>query len=363
LWAGKEDTRGGSYAVAWAKVCQPKVLGGLGFHNLCFLNAALHARWVWFQKTDSSKPWSGMHFKVLPEALAIFNASVQISVGDSAGTLFWEDPWISGHGVDSLAREVLKLVKPRFRRLRTVQQGMENSSWVLDITDELSVDAVVQFLRLWTTMTEVPFHGGDDHFRWKWTEKGVYTSGSAYRAFFHGTTSLPEAAQVWHSFALFKVKFHAWLALRRRCWTADRLIRRGMQANPLCSLCGVSAKSLDHLSLQCPFTRQVWFGVAQRLGFSIPVPLATSTIPEWWPLVVEGLSRQDLKKANSLIMLTMRSLWLERNARVFDPWHHQRLGLSIASIASGRFGSRFHMGCARSRLRSFPMRVLPKGEE
>jgi hypothetical protein len=34
--------------------------------------------------------------------------------------------------------------------------------------------------------------------------------------------------------------------------------------------------------------------------------------------VVEGLSRQDSKKANSLIMLTMRSLWLERNARVFD---------------------------------------------
>jgi hypothetical protein len=74
-----------------------------------------------------------MHFKVLPEALAIFNASVQISVGGGAGTLFWEDPWISGHGVDSLAPKVLKLVKLRFRLLCTVQQGMENSSWVLDI--------------------------------------------------------------------------------------------------------------------------------------------------------------------------------------------------------------------------------------
>jgi hypothetical protein len=73
--------------VAWPKVCQPKALGGLGFHNLRFLNAALCARWIWFQKTDS-KPWSGLHFKVLPEALTIFNASIQISVGDGAKMLF-----------------------------------------------------------------------------------------------------------------------------------------------------------------------------------------------------------------------------------------------------------------------------------
>jgi hypothetical protein len=73
--------------VAWPKVCQPKALGGLGFHNLRFLNAAMRARWIWFQKTDS-KPWSGLHFKVLPEALAIFNASIQISVGDGAKMLF-----------------------------------------------------------------------------------------------------------------------------------------------------------------------------------------------------------------------------------------------------------------------------------
>jgi hypothetical protein len=203
-----------------------------------------------------------MQFKVLPEALAIFNASIQISVGDGAKILFWEDPWISGVGVDSLALEVLKMVKPQFRRRRTVRQGLENSSWVLDIVGGLSVDAVVQFLHLWTAVAEVPIHGGDDRLRWNWNEKGVYNSGSAYRAFFHGTTSLPRAAQVWHSFAPFKVKFHAWLALRRRCWTADRLIRRGMHANPLCSLCGVSAERLDHLSLQCPFAGQVWFGVA-----------------------------------------------------------------------------------------------------
>jgi hypothetical protein len=36
----------------------------------------------------------------------------------------------------------------------------------------------------------------------------------AYRAFFDGRIALPGAAQVWNAFALFKVKFHAWLVIR-----------------------------------------------------------------------------------------------------------------------------------------------------
>jgi hypothetical protein len=43
---------------------------------------------------------------------------------------------------------------------------------------------------LWTDVAEVPGHDGEDRFHWKWNEKGVYTSSSAYRAFFHGTRIL-----------------------------------------------------------------------------------------------------------------------------------------------------------------------------
>jgi hypothetical protein len=66
LWAGKTDVRGGCYLVVWHKVCQPKHLGRLGFHDLRKLNTALRAHWLWFQKTDlcltrllCSTLWSG----------------------------------------------------------------------------------------------------------------------------------------------------------------------------------------------------------------------------------------------------------------------------------------------------------------
>jgi hypothetical protein len=110
LWAGKPDAHGGCCLVAWEKICQPKYLGGLSFHDLRKLNAALHARWLWFQKEDATKPWLGLGLKVIPDAAAIFCASISIALGDGAQTLFWDDPWIRGQPVDNSPGETAKLL-------------------------------------------------------------------------------------------------------------------------------------------------------------------------------------------------------------------------------------------------------------
>jgi hypothetical protein len=318
LWAGKPDARGGCCLVAWEKICQPKHLGGLGFHDLRLLNAALRARWLWFQKVDANKPWAGLGLKVIPIAKAIFRASINIALGDGALTLFWEDPWIHGQPVDAFAPDLLTLVRPAARSSRTVQQGLLGASWVRDIAGELSVNAVVQFLRLWRELQGVQLGAGSDTVSWKWTPNGKFSSRTAYRAFFFGRTALPGATQVWNAFAPFKFKFHAWLALRNRCWTADRLARRGLPATAICTLCNVAGETMDHLSLQCPFAAAVWTAVCHHLQLGVTPPSPLSTLALWWPDTVRALSRRDSRTANSLIMLTLRSLWLERNARVFD---------------------------------------------
>jgi hypothetical protein len=41
----------------------------------------------------------------------------------------------------------------------------------------------------------------EDKFRWKWTTDGQFSTKTAYRTFFHGSTVLPSAAQVWNSLA------------------------------------------------------------------------------------------------------------------------------------------------------------------
>ncbi|KAM0913734.1 hypothetical protein ACQ4PT_011963 [Festuca glaucescens] len=257
LWAGKNEANGGNCLVASDAVYAPKELGGLGLPNLRWLHAALRARWMWLQRTDRSKPWSGFRFPVLPDATAIFNASVVITVGSRADVLFWQDPWLDGLSVAALAPAVLAIIKPAMVKCRRVSDSLPNNAWVCDIAGELSVDAVVQFFRLWDVVGRVSLSAMPDRFHWKWTGDGSFSSRSAYHAFFDGTTALPGAAQVWKSFAPYKFKFHAWLALRGRCWTTDRRLRRGLPTHVVCPMCSAADETLDHISLQCTFAQSV----------------------------------------------------------------------------------------------------------
>jgi hypothetical protein len=81
-------------------------------------------------------------------------------------------------------------------------------------------------------------------------------------------------------------KFHPWLALRDRCWTADRLLRRGLPTHTLCPLCKVHDETLDHLSLDCPFANVVWDGI--NTGLRAMFPTSAAPLSVWWPAAVDG---------------------------------------------------------------------------
>jgi hypothetical protein len=249
----------------------------------------------------------------------LFDASVSIKIGSEASVRFWEDAWIGGLTAVTIAPDLVDLVWDPVRRRRSVRDGLEGNAWATDISGQLSVPAIVQYLRLWEAVTLVPWPGvGEDRFSWKWSADGRFSSKSAYRVLWHGTCALPGATLVWDSFAPLQYKLHAWLALRRRCWTADRRLRRGLPTHTVCPLCNVANETLDHLSLHCTFSQAVWSGLVTRLGLPDIVPLGDDGINEWWLQAAHRFPPADRKKANSLIMLTLRMLWLERNARVFD---------------------------------------------
>jgi hypothetical protein len=231
FWAGDRDSSAGRCLVDWDLVCRPKHLGGMGFHNLAMLNSALRAKWIWLKKTDHHRSWAGLDLTSAPAAINLFNTSVTICVGDGASVLFWLDPWIGGLNAAAIAPALLAMVKPRFQKRRTVQQALHQNAWVTDISGELSVDAVVQFLQLWAAVAGTPTGHGDDAFRWKWTSHGGFSARSAYYIQHEGTTAMAGAGNIWNSFAPMAFKIHAWLALRRRCWTADRLTRHGLPSH------------------------------------------------------------------------------------------------------------------------------------
>jgi hypothetical protein len=204
--------------------------------------------------------------------------------------------------------------------MRTVADGLNANAWARDIGGELTIVALREYFALWNAILCVPRlrPGEDDAFRWNWTSSGRFSSKSAYRTLFHGMVALPGAANVWNSFAPLKFKMHAWLALRWRGWTADRIRRRGLRTHILCPLCGSRQETLDHITLQCPYAMTIWAGAAVRLGLPSIVPSEQAAIGEWWPEAMARFAPRDRKTANSFIMLVMRTLWLERNVRVFN---------------------------------------------
>ncbi|KAM0834874.1 hypothetical protein ACQ4PT_063312 [Festuca glaucescens] len=154
------------------------------------------------------------------------------------------------------------MVRPGPARSRTVQQGLQGNAWVRDIAGVLSVDAVVQFLRLWPLIQSVQ-------------------------------------GRCW-------------------CWTADRLQRRGLPNHGLCPLCQLVGEDIDHLLVQCPFLRAIWFNLFRPRGFLQLLPATTDRLSDWWPPSTAAVAAASRRSFNSLCLLILRAIWMERNARVFE---------------------------------------------
>jgi hypothetical protein len=126
------------------------------------------------------------------------------------------------------------------------------------------------------------------------------------------------AKQLWAARAPLKHKMHLWLVLRNRLWTSDRLARRGLQHSPLCPLCYQEPETIEHLTIQCSFAREVWYHLLLARRLHRYTPTAHDEMPSWWRRLHEGTPGPGRREVNALVVLVARELWLERNARTFD---------------------------------------------
>ena len=70
---------------------------------------------------------------------------------------------------------------------------------------------------------------------------------TAYKGFFVGSISFEPCERIWKTWAPPKCRFFVWLVAHNRCWTADRLARRGLPHPEHCPLCDQAAETIDHL--------------------------------------------------------------------------------------------------------------------
>ncbi|RLN19929.1 putative ribonuclease H protein [Panicum miliaceum] len=78
----------------------------------------------------------------------MFNASIDIELGDGCLTLFWSDHWLGQNSPCLIAPELCNLIRRGVRNSRTVAAALSDKRWIQDITGTLTVQALFEYLIL-----------------------------------------------------------------------------------------------------------------------------------------------------------------------------------------------------------------------
>lgn len=235
----------------------------------------------------------------------------------SLSTLFWEDRWLHGYRISELEPEVYKRIPRRVKGTLSVSDALHNDAWATDIGPDLAAEALQEFLSLWTRLTDVELSEEvEDSMRWAWEKDGKFSARSAYAARFMGLEVSPTAAFTWKSRAPLQCRFFTWLALKDRCWTSDRLARRGLPHQDACPLCDQHEETMDHLMVTCVFAREVWHWISVDTGRPEFQPRDDETLGEW--CIRQDLRNEHRKSTWAKCLLGMWMLWKHRNDIVFN---------------------------------------------
>jgi hypothetical protein len=205
-------------------------------------------------------------------------------------------------------------------KCRTIAQALQNHQRVGDIKGALTVQVLYEYLQIWDAVNGIVLQQDiPDHYNWKLTKSGIYSSKSAYAAFFEGSIKIGSWRRIWKSWAPLRCKFFIWLVLHNKCWTADRLAKRYLPHPETCPFCDQDAETIHHLLVGCVFSRQIWAHVLQQLGLIHLAPeTAGSRFFGWWRRSSLAVPKEARKGLNSLIILVAWEIWKHRNACVFD---------------------------------------------
>lgn len=226
------------------------------------------------------------------------------------------DCWLHGQPLLVLAPDLVTCIPNRVIKSRSVAEALADRSWAPSLAGLLQYLQVSDFLENFDLS---PVDG--QLLRNKHEANGIFSSKSAYKAFFYGSITFKSWKRLWKSWALPKCKAFLWLALRNRCWTADILAKRGLPHPPACVLCNQEDESVQHILTNCIFARQFWFLLLAQYGLERVAPTALEVnFTEWWKSAVSRVEKSKRKGFNSLVILRAWTLWIHKNNCV--QWRH-----------------------------------------
>jgi hypothetical protein len=141
------------------------------------------------------------------------------------------------------------------------EQGIPTIGWKTGHDLELSADLAVEWDNFCLELTRVGvlLHNAEDQFLWAGRDSSGHISvKNIYMAIANTTIHNNRngwCKKLWIWKIPLKIKLFNWLADESKIPTWDNLLRKGWMGPNICQLCYREAKTVQHLFIQCHFTR------------------------------------------------------------------------------------------------------------
>jgi hypothetical protein len=209
-----------------------------------------------------------------------------------------------------------------------VAASLTGMSWTRDIRGAQTIPVLVQNVLLYQQLQVIQLSPGvANQLDWRWSVNEVYSSRSTYAALFMGQAAVLGVKELWKTKAPNKCRCFMWLVLLDRCWTAERLQRHGIHSSSSYILCCQGVESVDHLTIQCVISREVWFKTLRRYGWHGMSPGVDDRFDVWWTATCKRVPKARHNAFDSLVIAVVWSIWVQRNDRTFRTLSQTTTGL------------------------------------
>ncbi|KAF5180733.1 hypothetical protein FRX31_029662 [Thalictrum thalictroides] len=207
--------------------------------------------------------------------------------------------------------------------LRTISEG--EGVWDLRLRRNRFEWEDEHFRHLMTLLTGYVVEEGDDMWRWKEGNHGVFSVRSMYKllreqsSMHNQVTNVTfPASLIWNQNMPAKVKFFFWTVMHNRTLTVDNLIRRGSLLSPVCSPCGCINESITHLFLHCTVSLRIWKEMTIPVAATYQQLFAVDSVLLWLQNWKGGHQQEWAARLWKLLpYATIWIIWKARNSKIF----------------------------------------------
>ncbi|KAJ0508930.1 putative reverse transcriptase zinc-binding domain-containing protein [Helianthus annuus] len=258
-----------------------------------------------------------------------FGTIMRVSVGEVSDIRFWSHPWFGLTPLQHLFPNLYNNEKVKrctiSQRLAIRNGDVSTFNWVWK-SAKAARRYSHEIAELQSLIQSYLFDSGADKWVWHKESNGVFTTSSCRKWVSRSVPMEQEVMVSWSPWSSLKIKCFVWKLARHRLPVREKLASRGINISSLlCPFCNLHSENIDHLFIECQFSKRVWSLASNWSGFNLASH--TSVIDLLKSGENLGLPRKEKKVFEVVIYRVLWGIWRNRNEQIFKSkmWRSERL--------------------------------------